>query len=124
MSKFMSVHQQITLEECYENPNFYLMKTEEGISLLNKEYDLVFGRDDLNFIILENDDLLITTKHDDHYLIYKNDSYGNVLKGPIEGWLEVPTDSDCDGQYFYSVGIGEKGIIDEDLNVIKEPKHA
>ena len=74
-SKFMSVHQQITLEECYENPNFYLMKTEEGISLLNKEYDLVFGRDDLNFIILENDDLLITTKHDDHYLIYKTDSY-------------------------------------------------
>lgn len=117
------VYQQITLEECVENPNFYLMKTEDGISLLNKDYDLIFGRDDLNFVFLENDNLLITYKYDDRYFISKIDSSGKELQDPIKGWLEIPSNSNSYGQYVFSVGIGQTGVIDEDLNEIIKPEY-
>ena len=117
--KVSPIYDWIRIEEIPEQPHFYLMETEEGYGILNKDYDIICDPDVVNYVFLEDDSLIETVKDNDQYFIYKKDLYGNILQGPLKGVLDLP-ETNHYGQHIFTDGL-KKGVMDEDLNVIIEP---
>ena len=100
-----------------------IMDGDFNIILQAKYFNIVFVNDD-KFVVMEYNTCGDTTSDtSSKYMISAVDRSGNVLCGPIDGFIDADESfSNTARQAVFSRG-GNKGVIDEDLNVIIEPEY-
>ena len=92
--------------------------------ILEPQYsNIVFVNDD-KFVVMEYNTCGDTTSDtSSKYMISAVDRSGNVICGPIDGFIDAAENfNNIARQAIFSRG-GNKGVIDEDLNVIIEPEY-
>ena len=100
-----------------------IMDENFNIILQAKYFNIVFVNDD-KFVVMEyNTGGDTTSDTSSKYMISAVDRSGNVLCGPIDGFIDADESfSNIARQAVFSRG-GHEGVINKDLNVIIEPEY-